>query len=79
MVACNVSFRDAATMVRYSRSTPELIERFRVFADLLQLQSPAAVKLFGKACGIKVSCVEVEALQDPAHPLHFLAKDLPET
>lgn len=78
MVACNMSFRDAAVMVRHSDSAAELVDRFHMFAGLLQIDTPAELKLFGKACGLRVSCVDVpdDALTDTSHPLHFLTKDL---
>lgn len=80
MVACNLSLREAAFMVRDAQSAPELVARFHMFANLLQIDTPGELKLFGKACGLRISCVDVpdEVLTDTAHPLHFLTKDLPQ-
>lgn len=80
MVACNLTFEDAAAFVLMSRSSYEAMDRFQMFTDLLEIDTPAEMKSFGRACGIRVHCVDVpgEALEDPAHPLHFLTKGLPE-
>ena len=78
MVACNLSMDDAALMVRSAASSLEASDRFELFMDLLDLRTPAEVKAFGRACGLRVNCVEVpvEALKDQTHPLHFLTKGL---
>jgi hypothetical protein len=80
MVAFNMSMRHAVGLVRCTRTAPERMQRFRTFALLLDIHAnPAALKFFGRACGINVQYVEVTAddIANPAHPLHFLAQKMP--